>query len=199
MAYSDFSLEKVQRAFGLKIIENVSLFADVAESQPSGLLTETLEYNTPLAVAINTEKSRSEMIISPILVELRKQLNSQISLFSGVDFSVSPSLGLTGTCDFLISRSFEQLFITAPVVTIVEAKNESIKSGLGQCVAEMIAAQLFNADRANDIRTIYGTVTTGQVWRFVKLEEQCVWIDKVDYYVSQLDKILGILVAVLRN
>ena len=59
--------------------------------------------------------------------------------------------GLSGFCDYLISMSPEQLFIEAPVVTIVEAafpggakERDKIESGLAQCMAEMIAAQLFN-------------------------------------------------------
>ncbi|WP_338043173.1 hypothetical protein [Okeania hirsuta] len=84
------------------------------------------------------------MIISPIIVELRKYFNRQISLFSGTEFNVDKSKGLTGRCDFIISYSPKQLEVTAPVVKIVEAKNDNIKSGLAQCIAEMVAAQLFN-------------------------------------------------------
>ena len=93
--------------------------------------------NVPLALASNTGKSRSEMIIAPILIALRKYLNNQISLFSGIDFTVDSAQGLNGNCDFIISRSPELLIINAPVVTIVEAKKENINTGLGQCVAEM--------------------------------------------------------------
>ena len=107
------------------------------------------------------------MIIAPILLELRRQLNYQISLFSGVDFNVDSERGLNGVCDFLVSRSKEQLFVRAPVITIVEAKNENLKPGFGQCVAEMLAGQLFNEREGNAIKTIYGGVTIGTVWRFL--------------------------------
>ncbi|MFM8005054.1 MAG: hypothetical protein ACKO86_08930, partial [Dolichospermum sp.] len=90
------------------------------------------------------EKARSEMIITPILLEVRRKANYQISLFSGTDFNVDIERGLNGYCDFVISRSKEQLTINAPVLIIVEAKNENIKGGLGQCAAAMLAAQLFN-------------------------------------------------------
>jgi transketolase C-terminal domain/subunit len=56
---------------------------------------------------------------------------------------------------------------------IVEAKNENIKGGLGQCVAEMVAAQIFNEREANAIDTIYGAVTTGEIWKFLKLGGGC--------------------------
>ncbi len=146
-----------------------------------------------LAVAINTEKARSEMIIAPILLEIRRKVNYNISLFSGVDFNVDFSQGLNGFCDFLISRSKEQLFIQAPVLTIVETKNENLKSGLGQCVAEMVAAQLFNQQEGNKISTIYGAVTIGTIWQFLKLHGALVSIDLREYYIRDIQKILGIL------
>jgi hypothetical protein len=133
-----------------------------------------------LALAVNTEKARSETIISPVIIEIKNIFTEEISLFSGVDFNgvdfnVEPEQGLNGVCDFIISKSPEQLFITSPVVTIVEAKNENIKLGLGQCVAEMIAAQLFHQKEVNYIDSIYGVVTTGNImWKFLKLQDSVV-------------------------
>ena len=74
-------------------------------------------------------------MIAPVLVEVRKLARRQISLFSGADFPVDTTWGLTGVCDFLIAQSREQFFIHAPVVVIVEAKNENFKAGMGQCSA----------------------------------------------------------------
>jgi hypothetical protein len=83
--------------------------------------------------------------------------------------------------------------ISAPVVAIVEAKNEDIKSGLGQCIAEMVAAQLFNELENNDKDTIYGIVTSGEIWKFLQIAEQTVTIDLSDYYITDIDKIIGVL------
>jgi hypothetical protein len=109
MAYSDFTLEKVQKAFDLTISEDLDLFANVPELQPSISLTDFLGDNAQLALKINTEKARSEMIIAPILLDFRKQISLKISLFSGVDFNVDAERGLNGTCDYIISSSSEQL------------------------------------------------------------------------------------------
>jgi hypothetical protein len=197
MAYSDFTLNSVTTIFDLTINETSDLFAGVEEIAPSDLLQLTLKETLPLATAINTEKARSELIIAPILLEVRRHLHFQISLFSGIDFNVAPEKGLAGFCDFIISKSTEQFFIQSPVVTLVEAKNENIKAGLGQCVAEMVAAQLFNQQSDVEIQAVYGVVTTGEVWRFLKLEVQTVFIDATSYYVSELEKILGIFVSSL--
>ncbi|AUT04157.1 hypothetical protein CLI64_00425 [Nostoc sp. CENA543] len=144
-------------------------------------------------MAINTEKARSEMIITPILLEVRRKANYQISLFSGTDFNVDTEKGLNGYCDFVISRSKEQLTINAPVMIIIEAKNENIKGGLGQCMAAMLAAQIFNEREGNEIKSIYGAVTTGDIWKFMKLEGTDLFVDLNNYYIKELNKILGIL------
>ena len=193
MAYSDFSLTKFRNNFQITIKEEIDLFATVEPIEISEKLTNTLEETTELALAINTEKARSEMIITPILLEVRRKANYQISLFSGTDFNVDVERGLNGYCDFVISRSREQLTINAPVLIIVEAKNENIKGGLGQCAAAMLAAQLFNEQEGNEIKTIYGAVTTGDIWKFLKLEGTDIFIDLNNYYIKELNKILGIL------
>jgi hypothetical protein len=194
MAYSDFDLKKVRQEFGLQIDEQPDLFVDVTLVQPSAMLADTLAETAHLAMAIHTEKARSEMLITPVLLDLWRQAQAQISLFSGTEFTVDEARGLTGYCDYILSRSKEQLTINAPVVMIVEAKNENIKGGLGQCVAEMIAAQLFNEREGNAIDTIYGAVTTGEIWKFLKLVGAVASIDLSDYYiVRDVPKILGIL------
>ena len=193
MAYSDFTLGSVKKQFQLNFIEKSNLFQDAPELQPSPLLQEILRDNLPLALASNTEKSRSEMIIAPILIDLRKQFNNQITVFSGINFTVDSDQGLNCICDFLINHSEELLLVTAPIITLVEAKKEDLNAGLGQCIAEMIAAQLFNQQEANQISEIFGTVTSGTVWKFLKLEKNNVFIDLTEYYLQDLPKILGIL------
>ena len=136
-------------------------------------------------------------MIAPILAEVRSQLKDQVALFSGVDFNVDPTVGLTGFCEFLFSASPEQLYIDAPVVTVVEAKNENIKAGLGQCIAEMVAAQLFNQQRDRSISTVYGVVTTGEIWKFLALEAQVVAIDKQSFYIANIEQILGVFKTIL--
>ncbi|MEH2237265.1 hypothetical protein [Nostoc sp.] len=198
MSYSDFTLEKIKQNFQINTIEKTDIFANISEIESSYLLKEILQYNLPIAIASNSEKARSEMIISPILLDLRRQLNDQINLFSGVEFNVDTAQGLNGICDFLITHSPERLIITAPVIIIVEAKKENITAGLGQCVAEMLAARIFNERAGNENLIIYGTVTTGSIWQFLKLEGQSIQIDLSEYYLKDVNKILGILASAVR-
>ncbi len=195
MSYSDFTLETVKKNLHLNIYSRENIFSEVVSLPVSDYLQETLAYNVPFALASNTEKSRSEMIITPILLELTKKFTNQISLFSGVEFNIEPSQGLSGNCDFLISRSPEFLLINAPIIIIVEAKKENIKGGLGQCIAEMYAARLFNEREGNEITEIYGVVTTGEIWKFLKLSGERVQIDLAEYFLNDVNKILGILAS----
>ncbi|GAX39296.1 hypothetical protein NIES4075_02480 [Tolypothrix sp. NIES-4075] len=193
MPYSQFNIESIRVNFNITLIEKVSKFADVAEISYSDYLVETLRFNTPIALAINSEKSRSEMIIAPILLELKRLYPEKVSLFSGKDFTVDIEKGLNGFCDFLISRSPEQLIITSPVIAVVEAKNENIEAGLGQCMAEMIASQIFNQQKGKQVTKILGVVTTGSSWKFMQLKETTIEVDLNEYFLNQVGKILGIL------
>lgn len=199
MAYNDFTLKQLQKSFNLKIEDQVDLFTDISSVTPTELLITTIQENLPLAIAISTEKARSELLIMPILLEVRRQLNQKISLFSGTEFNVDATQGLNGYCDFILSLSPQQITVNAPVLTIIEAKNENIKSGLGQCASTMIAAQIFNQQENNSIQTLYGAVTTGTDWKFLKLEESCLKIDRLDYYINDLNKILGIFIQAIQT
>ncbi len=196
MAYSDFSLKEVSLRFGLTI-EKKPFFDGVPELAVSPTLETILGYFEPLARSINTEKARSEFLIAPILAEVRLRLNNRVSLFSGIDFPAAPEQGLSGVCDFLMSRSPEQEFLVAPIITIVEAKKGDLKSGLGQCIAEMVGARIFNEREGEKVFILFGVVTTGTLWQFLRLEETVIDLDPREYQLERLSKILGILAMML--
>ncbi|MBD2503344.1 hypothetical protein [Anabaena azotica] len=197
MAYSDFKLSEIIEDFDLTVREASGLFANTLEQECSELLSIILQENVDLAVAISSEKARSEMIISPILLEIRRKFNYQISLFSGIDFTVDSQRGLNGFCDFILSLSTEQLFVRSPIIVLVESKNENLRSGLAQCIAEMVAAQIFNEKNGNAIKAVYGAVTIGTIWQFLKLEGNVISIDLSEYYIKDIKKILGILYSAI--
>jgi hypothetical protein len=199
MAYSDFTLARVKQDLGIEVTEGVSLFPTVEPVKISDLLRQLLDRDGGLATLINTEKARSEFLIAPILADVRQQSKHQVSLFSGSSFNVDAEKGLIGFCDFILSQSEEQIDVTAPVVTIVEAKNESVIGGLGQCIASMVAAQIFN-QRSGIVReAIYGAVTSGTNWRFLKLVGNRAWVDDREYFINEVDQILGILLLPFRE
>ena len=199
MSYREFTWSKAKQDFGLKTIEGDRFFPVLPEVQPSSLLQEMLQRNIPWAIAVGNEKARSEAIINPVLLEVQHVLERKISVFSGEEFNVDPKAGLNGICDFLISQSPEQIAVEAPVLVVVEAKKDDLKRGMGQCLAEMVAAQRFNQANQQAIPTIYGSVTTGTAWRFLKLEDSIVTVDLTDYPVPPVEQVLSILVWIANN
>ena len=54
-------------------------------------------------------ESLKKLINRPQTTHTRRIFNCSISVFSGEEFNVDVEAGLNGVCDFLISRSPEQL------------------------------------------------------------------------------------------
>ncbi len=199
MAYSNFTVRRIKQEFGIQTQEGGRFLPPTLPIAPSSMLDEILEHYLPWAIAVGSEKAKSEMIVAPVLLEVKRLLDSKISVFSGRDFTVDESVGLNGICDFLISRSCEQLEIEAPAIVLVEAKRDSLNSGIGQCMAEMIAAQRFNEQNDSVVPTIYGATTSGTAWRFLKLEGKTVTIDLTDYALQPVDRILGMLTWMIQE
>jgi hypothetical protein len=198
MPYSSFTFAKAKKELELTIVEGDRFLPEIEPIAPSPRLELVLE-DLPWAIAVGSERAKSESIIYPILQEVRRIFNGRISLFSGKEFNVDVEKGLNGYVDYLLSRSQEQLEIEAPVVMLVEAKRDNLNEGIGQCIAEMVAAAQFNQLNDIPLRTIYGVVSNGTQWRLMKLVEKTVTLDLMDYPLLPLDRILGILVWMVRE
>jgi hypothetical protein len=196
MAYNNFTLESVKSQFSLIIVSD--RFCDslpTVEPQPE--FTIVFSDLFELAEGARTEKAKSELLVTPILAQATKLSGGKVKLFSGEEFNVDQERGLNGFCDFLFSRSANPYTIDAPVLMLVEAKRGEIEFGWGQCVAEMIAAQLYNQNQEQAIPVIYGCVTSGRLWQFLKLEGDRITIDPSSYSLMPVQKILGILKWIL--
>lgn len=198
MSYRDFTLANVETRLGLTLTVE-RLFPNIQEVQPRPAFLETLEEGTLVAQGVNNEKVRSELVIAPILMEVRRLRGNRNALFSGVEFNVDAAAGLNGFCDFLITRSPRLYIVTAPVVAVAEGKNDNVNYGIGQCVAEMRAAWLFNVAKGEPVSQVYGASTTGAHWKFLRLRDTQVTLDADDYFVTQVGKILGILLHMVET
>jgi hypothetical protein len=191
MAFQNFSFPQVERDLGL-VLNDADLFSSVpAITVRPEFLSQVLE-GANLAAAINTEKARSEFIIAPVLFELRRLHAGHLALFSGIELNADAERGLNGVCDFVITKSPRQHIVSAPLITIVEAKNDNLRTGLGQCIASMVAAQLLNQAASVPVAAVFGVVTTGSAWKFLRLRGSEITLDLVEYYIDNLGKILGI-------
>lgn len=198
MSYSDFkTLNQIKKELGIAIQAANELYLDIAPAELTPWFVETMGKAYTKAVRINTESARQALIVDHVLMELNH--HAEISFFLGNVFNVDSSKGLTGNPDGIISRSDSQLYITAPVVVMVEAKKSDLGSGLAQCIAEMEAARLFNQQEGNDIPTVYGVVTDGVLWQFLSLRDNTAVIDSYLYPFGDGAQIVGILKSFLDN
>lgn len=193
MAFGDFDIPTVLADFGLSMDMTQSLFANVAAVPISSVLAGYLSMSQPLGATHRTEKGRSEFVVSPMFAELWNRSGRSISVLSGAEFNVDVPAGLVGSCDFALCRSRILHYITAPVLVVAEAKRDDVAEGLGQCAAEMVAAQRFNERANTPVDAMYGCATTGVHWKFMRLVGTHLQLDIDDYHINQPDRILGVL------
>ena len=198
MAFSDFTFPQVQQDLGLALDE-----ADLFSAVPAIPLREdfvaTVTDCATVALAVNTDKGKSEFIIAPVLLEVRRLCRGAVGLFSGVALDVDPAKGLNGVCDFLLTKPARQFILSAPLVAVVEAKNDNLRNGLGQCIATTYAATLYNQRAGSPLAEVCGVVTTGSAWKFLRLEGTTVTLDLKEYYIDNLGKLIGVLMYIVQN
>jgi hypothetical protein len=194
MAYCKFNLISVKKQFDLKD-KSINLFEPLVLVEPSSWLLETLD--TTKSIAYFSEKSRSETIVMPILAEVRKRHDNAFAIYSGAILDIDKKQGLNGEVDFILGRATQNFEVEAPLFCILEAKDNDIEMGIGQCAAQMFATRLLNQKEGYDISDIYGCVTTGEDWQFLKLVENTILLDNRRYYLRNLNEILGVLFKIV--
>jgi hypothetical protein len=198
MVFSDFTFPQVQQDLGLALDE-ADLFSPVPASPLREDFVATVTDGATIALAVNTEKAKSEFIIAPVLLEVRRLCRGVVGLFSGVALDVDPAKGLNGVCDFILTKPARQFILSAPVVTVVGAKNDNLRNGLGQCIATTYAAALYNQRAGSPVAAVCGVVTTGSAWKFLRLEGTTVTLDLKEYYIDNLGKLVGVLTYLVQN
>jgi hypothetical protein len=175
MSYKNFTLDKLKDNFGIVPLISHWLPENYKYFQPSEFLLNDLKEASN--VALDSEKAKSEMIVTPVIKELKRKNPNSFTFFSGYEFNVDKTLGLKGFCDYIFSKIINSPIIEAPIFYIVEAKKGEVEEGFGQCGAEMYAAQIFNERHLINHKVIYGCVTNAFTWAFLKLENKQLLID----------------------
>ncbi len=199
MGYSKYkNLSEVVKKFSLNYhkenifqqnIQNGAIQAIAISKERQNVLNEGLE----LALPTGSEIARMSLIVTPILLELRHINQKKIAVHLSESLNVDSSNDLNGECDFIITANNTTDFVKAPILTLVEGKKNGISEGLAQCIAQMIGAKTFNQQEKESIETIYGCVTTGTDWQFLKLEDKKLTVDNQIYHLNELEVLLGIL------
>jgi hypothetical protein len=196
MAYTDFTLETAEAELGVTARPGV-LFADLPPLPVPAWLQDLLARGMRLALV--SEKARSEFIVAPILLAVREQSGERVAILSGQRLDVDPGRRLLGECDFILALSDPVPRLRAPVLTVVEAKKNDIEGGLGQCVAQMVAAQLYNERSGQAVPAVYGCVTTGEDWQFLRLVGATVTLGQGRLYIDNVGGILAALHASVQH
>ncbi len=152
-----------------------------------------------MELSLLSEKVRSEFIVGPILLASRVISHNAIAIYSGQRLDVKPEQGLIGECDFILAASPAVPLLRAPLVTIVEAKKNDIEAGLGQCIAQMVGARIFNEQAGRSVPQIFGCVTTGEAWQFLRLAGTSAGIDHARYYIDNVGLVLAVWQAVIQQ
>lgn len=188
MAYSDFTLESAEATLGV-VTQRGDLFPALRPVPVPPWLSDVLGMGKQLALV--SEKARSEFIVAPILLAVREATGNRIAILSGHRLDVDADRQLVGECDFLLTRSQPVPMVRAPVLAMVEAKRNDIDGGLGQCIAQMVAARIFNERAGQPLAAIYGCVTTGEDWQFLSLSENAVTLHTPRLYIADVGSILS--------
>ncbi|WP_439625079.1 hypothetical protein [Gemmata sp.] len=196
MSFRDFTFPDVLGRLGLTARSD-ELNLDGTPVPVPPYLAAALIAGLELSQGIHNEKARSEFVIAPLLLELRRMHPHRFGLFSGTELSVDPEKGLNGVCDFLFTRGEQVFVVEAPIVAIAEAKNDNVYNGYGQCIAAMHAAALFNLKANSPVPAMFGVSTTGAHWKFLRLTGATVTIDKADYFIDHPERVLGALSRVI--
>lgn len=188
MAYTDFSLADLKQKFGIEN-KKTRLFTSFLPINPSEKLIDALREAEDLPV--RSEKAKSEWIVVPILSEVRSRNEKFFTIYSGDTLIGDEASGLKGECDFILAKDTGSFDINYPIISIVEAKKNDLELGIPQCAAQLLGAKLFNQKKGAEIAVIYGCVTTGNDWIFMKLDDK-LWIDTKVYYLGDIENLLGI-------
>ena len=197
MPFSQFQYPDALARFGLSRRTSADLFAGVPAVPPGPMLSAGQPFTSKLGSMAHSETARAIWLVGPLLADFWSRYGGQINLLAGVEFAADPDAELTGFVDFLISRSPQTYFVTPPVLLLFEAKRDSIPDGLGQCVAAMVGAQRFNRRAGEPDGPVYGCVTTGSVWKFLRLDGTALSEDMADYTQSDVARLLGILTHIV--
>jgi len=189
MSYADFLLESVVSILGVNS-ETADLFGSLVPLPVPAWLRALLDRGQQQILL--SEKARSEFLVVPVLLACEDLRPGEVSIYSGQRLDIDPERGLVGECDFIVAATPPLPAFRAPLVTIVEAKKHDIEGGIWQCVAQMVGARLFNERAHSQQAAIYGCVTNGENWLFLRLKDNVAAVDRRRYYIDNVGGILAV-------
>ncbi len=196
MAYTDFSFDRTEEDLGVSVRVG-DLFPGLSPVTPPEWLAACLRRGEGFALL--SEKARSEFIVAPVLLALRELTGDRLSILSGARLDVDAGRRLMGECDFLLTFAENVPRVRAPLLAVVEAKRNDIEAGLGQCIAQMVAARLFNEQAKRPTPEVAGCVTSGNEWQFLRLTGNEVGVHHRRLFIDHVETILAAFLHLLNG
>lgn len=188
LTYSQVTFKDLQERFGIRTDNQA--FLPVVEPLPlPDWLKQYFAINPLVAAVTKSEKAISELIIAPLLSAVKAQQQGQIGIFSGEPLS---GIDLAGVCDFIITTNPTGFLPEPPIMVLVEAKRQDLLGGIPQCIAEMLVAKHLNEKAGLSLPAIYGCVTTGTEWQFLRLMGNTALADPDILYYPNFELVLGV-------
>ena len=189
MPFSEFkNINMVLEKYPLRI-KREKFLPDAMLELPDWFI-ENLDFSIEKGQINESEFFYCEAFMYPFLQEAWKR-HQKLQLWSHQSIYYSDEL--SGEPDYLLSYIPDEVIrniINKPLLAVVEAKKENFTEGWGQCLAELIACQYINDD---ENITIYGIVTSGELWQFAKLKGEVFTGHTLPASIDNIEKIMGIL------
>ena len=175
--------------FGIQV-ETEPFLPEITPLALPDWLNKYLAVNHLSPALAKSEKAVSEMLIAPVLSAVKEYNADKISLFSGEPLTMTGEL--SGGCGFIIAASPKAYLPEPPIMVLVEAKKQDLYGGIPQCIAEMLTARRVNERAGIQNDAIFGCVTTGSEWLFLKLSGTRAVTDPTILYYPELNRVLGV-------
>lgn len=191
MAYKKFKLTELETKFGIqnRLIDWLDL-STIVQIAPTPFLTTAIK-KANLA-PLSTEKALSERVISPIMTEIFELNIGTIQLFSGEIINADESKGLNGEIDFLFNFRPYSATPETPIFSITESKIGMLNKAWAQAGAQMLGVSILNQQQNHPLEVVFGGVTDGNGWQFMKLENNIIHIHPTVVPLAHLPLILGV-------
>lgn len=196
MTYNDFTTQTVRQTFKVRLFDQ-AFFPSNPRLEPSPWLKETLEKGSSL---FNLgDKAKNEFYIAPMLLECRERFQRRVQIFSGHLMDVDAASGLAGRVDYLLTFGGNRYDTSMPAMIVRQAVKCDLVNNLGPCIAQMVAASRVAEKAKKPVPFVYGCVTSGESWLFMKLLDGEVQIDPRLIQLGDVNALLGYLMECLHD
>ena len=193
MAFSDYrkyTATELKKIFRVEIKNPEDLFKGFTPSgrEYNDLQATVMQMSVRLRLSkFDNEATRGSLLVSRILWAASEVYQLGVFFEPTITYPQDDTFNLphplNGSYDGALS--LDEIDLIAPVISVVEVKRSSLSDGLGQCIAEM-----YTTMRVFQQEKVYGIITDGEVWEFLRLENSVISVDNSNYHIRTVADIV---------